>query len=278
MTVGIYGFFDLRNNECLYIGQSQEIENRYKKHISALKGNRHRIPEFSQWFKVNSDFLDFRILEVCVNDNMIKNAREIFWFKECSPKFYGKQPSILEKWEHSDDTKKKISNSLLKRNNRIYPIKETSRRICVICKNKHYSIKSKLCKECGIECKECILIIQYQKPLVQLYQVEKLSIRTISMMYKDTLSRKKISNILKRVDLTPKNTGFQGRKKTLDSISQGVKTRKEKSRSKGIILDPTYNEIYQMRIIDNKSVTDIANILGCGKTTVYKILKEYNLK
>lgn len=36
MTVGVYGIFDSKTNECLYIGMSKNIELRWKNHLKKI--------------------------------------------------------------------------------------------------------------------------------------------------------------------------------------------------------------------------------------------------
>lgn len=111
MTVGIYGIFNSDNNDCLYVGSSSNIEYRWKQHIRLLKSGSHSCTDFANWYSnVEKNYLlDFRILEKCEDNDISKNILEIFWFKKLSPKYYGKEPSINEKWKHSEETKKKIA-------------------------------------------------------------------------------------------------------------------------------------------------------------------------
>lgn len=112
MTVGIYGIFDSETDECLYIGMSKNIEDRWKSHLKLLRSKKHSRKDFVEWYHSNGaieKLLIFRILETCEYDAMILNALEIKWFNEMKPKYYGKKPSLNEKWEHSEETRKKIS-------------------------------------------------------------------------------------------------------------------------------------------------------------------------
>lgn len=117
MVAGVYGIFDQITNECLYIGQSKNIEVRWQGHIKSLERQTHKRKDFIDWFiKHDEDlkYLRFELLEICENEDKIKNKLEIKYFNKYHPLFYGKQPSLNEKWEHSDETKKKISNSVKK--------------------------------------------------------------------------------------------------------------------------------------------------------------------
>lgn len=123
MVAGIYGIFDQITNECLYIGQSKNVEVRWQGHIKSLKSRTHKRKEFIEWF-INHDedlqFLRFELLEICENDDEIKNKLEIKYFNKYSPIFFGKKPSVKEKWEHSDETKRKISKSMKSFNSNPY--------------------------------------------------------------------------------------------------------------------------------------------------------------
>lgn len=94
MTVGVYGIFDKRDDTCLYVGQSKNIELRWRKHLNGLRANRHSRKKFSRWLHDHGeDNLDFRVLETCENTPKIKNELEQKWFDDLSPLFHGKSPS-----------------------------------------------------------------------------------------------------------------------------------------------------------------------------------------
>ena len=111
---GIYGIFDTLTRECLYVGQSKNIHERRQSHFKRLRGERHLKP-FTEWFvSIGKDEsrLDLRVLCRCFDNDDIKNKLEIFWFNELHPRFYGAVPSVNNRWSHSKETKKKISDSL----------------------------------------------------------------------------------------------------------------------------------------------------------------------
>lgn len=117
MTVGIYLIQDKITQENLYVGQSKNIEQRWKSHLKRLRGNRH-LDSFNEYFKsINKDEsrLLFSILEECEDNDSIKNELEIKWFNILSPKCYGKVPSLNNKWQHSEETKKILSDSMNKK-------------------------------------------------------------------------------------------------------------------------------------------------------------------
>lgn len=96
------------------MGQSKNMHERRISHLKRLRGERH-LKSFSEWFVTvgkNEERIEFRVLCRCVNDDTLKNKLEIFWFNELHPRFYGSIPSINNKWSHSKETRKKISDSL----------------------------------------------------------------------------------------------------------------------------------------------------------------------
>ena len=118
MTIGIYGIFDTRNGDCLYIGQSKNIQDRWRSHRKRLLAGKH-LKDFTEWFKEQgSDIstLELRELEETINTDEAKNAAEIRWFDNLSPKFYGQVPSANKRgWEQAEETKQKISTSVKQR-------------------------------------------------------------------------------------------------------------------------------------------------------------------
>lgn len=111
MTIGIYSISDFETGEVLYVGQSSNIEERWKSHLKRLRSGNH-LTSFSNWFSgtnFNESRLKFEILEECENVDKVKNSLEIKWFRSLSPLYYGKEPSLNETWVHSEKTKAKIS-------------------------------------------------------------------------------------------------------------------------------------------------------------------------
>lgn len=114
MTTGIYGIFDSDTDECLYVGMSKNIEDRWKSHLKLLRNKKHPRKDFVEWFYKNGskkELLVFRILEECKNKEETLNTLEIKWFSNLAPKYYGKKPSLNEKWILSEETKLRISKS-----------------------------------------------------------------------------------------------------------------------------------------------------------------------
>lgn len=144
MTVGIYGIFNAKTDECLYIGQAANIESRWKQHKKLLRNKKHPRKDFVEWYHTNgskSELLDFRILEECLNYDQTKNKLEIKWFKQLIPKFYGKEPSEKEVWQHSAATKDKIRESMRKH---YFEVK------CIRCESMFFSIDAN-----KLRCRNC---------------------------------------------------------------------------------------------------------------------------
>lgn len=112
VTIGIYGLFSTETNECLYVGQSLNIERRIIDHILQLKKQIHIRDEFNAWF-LNKDLkentIHSKILEILPDRGIDMNNAEIYWFDKLKPKFYGKRPSANDAWENSKETSEKIS-------------------------------------------------------------------------------------------------------------------------------------------------------------------------
>lgn len=99
---------------CLYVGQSRDVETRWKRHKARLEVGK-ALPKFSEWYANQDDSakeIKFILLEETLADNSILNQAEIFWFRLLRPTFYGKVPSQKDVWVHSAETKRKISASL----------------------------------------------------------------------------------------------------------------------------------------------------------------------
>lgn len=116
MTVGIYGIFDATTNECLYVGQSKEIEVRFRQHITKLKNKRsNALKSFVDWYHDQGAIeasMILKILESCPNKRLVKNQVEAKWFDKLEPRFYGKIPSLSETWDHTEMTRLKIAESV----------------------------------------------------------------------------------------------------------------------------------------------------------------------
>lgn len=119
MVCGIYGIFS-REDECLYVGLSRDIGQRWRRHLNKLSAGTHPRAEFVEWFDSNggAEALVFRVLEEIPEDNVSDeslNLAEELWFNTLRPRFYGTIPSGANKWQHSEETKEKIRRSIIRR-------------------------------------------------------------------------------------------------------------------------------------------------------------------
>lgn len=111
---GIYGIFSAETGECLYVGLSKDIKNRWREHQSKLESGKHRRKDFCEWFAENlftESTLVFDILEIVEPDDFKLNEAEVKWFEKLKPRFFGLKPSVNYSWTHSDETKAKIAAS-----------------------------------------------------------------------------------------------------------------------------------------------------------------------
>lgn len=116
MVCGVYGVFDAFTGECLYVGQSKNVECRLQHHMAALARHAHIRTEFDQWFREHGDdphSLESRLLERCEDTDDAKNFAECKWFSILRPRFYGVKPSMDYRWGMSDETRSKIREGQL---------------------------------------------------------------------------------------------------------------------------------------------------------------------
>lgn len=86
---GIYCIENLVNHK-KYIGQSINIERRWKGHKTELKNHRHFNYHLQQsWNKYGEDNFEFTVIEECIEEDL--DAREIYWIikYQCADKEYG---------------------------------------------------------------------------------------------------------------------------------------------------------------------------------------------
>ena len=77
MSIGIYKIKNLINGK-LYIGQSVNIEQRWRFHIMELRNNRHHSSYLQNaWNKYGDDNFEFSIIEECRIDQL--DIREMYW-------------------------------------------------------------------------------------------------------------------------------------------------------------------------------------------------------
>lgn len=180
MTVGIYGIFDSETDECLYVGQSAYIEDRWKRHLNDLRNGNHSRKEFITWFKnhgENVESLNFKILEKCNNTDEAKNSTEMKWFEALTPKFYGFEPGMNFKWSHSAETIEKLRNSA-RRGRTMHNF------TCKSCSKDFTSRRLKMLY-CSRECFKQVRCIEVNEDLrirmKNLYEVERMTMKAMSV-------------------------------------------------------------------------------------------------
>lgn len=97
-----------------YIGQSKDISERWKKHISELNNNRHHNDYLQKsWDKYGEENFKFYVLEYCENDNL--DERENYYIesyntldRDCG---YNLKSGGQLHNHHSEEIRKKISES-----------------------------------------------------------------------------------------------------------------------------------------------------------------------
>ena len=109
---GIYMIKNLVNNK-VYVGQSKELDKRFKRHINELKNNNHHSIHLQRaWNKYGEDSFDFIILEYCVEDEL--DEKEIYWIDHYNACDYDSGYNNKEGGSHgkySEESKRKMSES-----------------------------------------------------------------------------------------------------------------------------------------------------------------------
>jgi group I intron endonuclease len=116
INTGIYIITNTINGKC-YVGSSIHLDRRRLEHFSSLKSNKHHNNHLQQSYnKHGRDVFEFSILESFEITDDIKDKlleREQFWIDNLKPEY-----NILQVagsclgFNHSDETKEKISNTL----------------------------------------------------------------------------------------------------------------------------------------------------------------------
>lgn len=288
MTVGIYGIFHL--GECLYVGQSADIEKRVRIHKNKLAKGTHTRKEFSLWFSENvknTSLLDFVILEECEDSDYAKNLLEIKWFDIHSPKFFGREPTANGKWKHSEETKSKIRDGVLNYLKKPLSYKLEEDRECKICEKPFKTVFassvycSEICRETGTKQSraDSRKKVKLQKDCnicgrgFTTNRKEKESCESCLNKEND-LSRKAICRWCNRVFYTVRKNKFYCSRKcgTLDFRRENPNYLPKSNRF-GI----TKEELSYLYSDKDMTIDDIANHFGCKSQTVYNMLNKYNI-
>lgn len=115
MKSGIYCIYNIVNSK-RYIGQAENIEKRWKSHLSRLRTSKHENEHLQRsWEKYGEKSFNFLILEETEKDFFILNEREIYWigfYNTLVDDFGYNERSGGNSGRHSERTKKKMSDSL----------------------------------------------------------------------------------------------------------------------------------------------------------------------
>lgn len=254
MAIGIYGIFNKSNDDCLYVGQTLDINLRWKQHLKLLKSKKHPRKDLVEWYHNdnNSNLIDFRILEKCKKDEL--NSFEIKWFNLLLPKYYGKKPSDKEIWEHSDETKNKISESLRKK----YYAK-----ICLKCNKDFYAITDD-----KIMCQKC------RKSHNNSYIPIELKCINCNKEFSGNGNRKYCS---KECRLSFHNSRCKNCSKLIDEKSKYCsKECYKKLKDSSIPL--SFDELHKMYVLDKLSTRTIASKTGYSNVSIQNWLRKYGIR
>ena len=112
MKSGVYIISNLING-LVYIGSSYYAKRRMGRHKWELKKNIHKnIHLQNSWNKHGENNFEFKILELCLEEDLIK--KEQYWmdhYKSCTREF-GYNIEKAERHELSDECKQRLSDSL----------------------------------------------------------------------------------------------------------------------------------------------------------------------
>lgn len=112
MTSGIYIIINNLSNKC-YIGQSINVEQRHRRHIINLSGNRHTNSHLqASWNIHGRDTFSFDLLEICKKEINILTEAEQHWmdyFKFIGAELYNMCPSAGSclGYKHTQETRDK---------------------------------------------------------------------------------------------------------------------------------------------------------------------------
>mgnify|MGYP001612866213 CR=1 FL=1 len=119
---GVYAIINNDGSFKAYIGSTKNLIARNNWHFNKLKNNKHYNSELQQdWNKLGESFFSFHILYECPEYELTKWEQFFIDFCESSNKKYGynKQKLVYRK-NHSEETKKKISQAGLGEKNHFY--------------------------------------------------------------------------------------------------------------------------------------------------------------
>ena len=161
--IGVYGIF--AGDLCLYVGQSVDMEGRWRTHRGKLRNGSHR-EDFQEFFSgaLAGDLssLEFRVLaEIRKRDQHELNRLECEFFEGLSPRFYGQVPSkrnsYLRTAPEGVERGRRRTRELLRRSSRGFRMNSEGVRIwersCVQCRGEFDGF-SPTSVYCSSECRE----------------------------------------------------------------------------------------------------------------------------
>ena len=115
MTIGIYRIVNNVNGKC-YVGQSSNIEERWKEHLRKLRGNSHHSVHLQRaWNLFGEPAFTFEVYKVCLIENLDSEelkAMEIFNVCENGYNISRDPVAFMRGRHHSEDSKRAISQSM----------------------------------------------------------------------------------------------------------------------------------------------------------------------
>lgn len=96
---GVYAIWPNRTGECLYVGETGDLEVRWRQHRSKLRHHKHPAPGFSEWYDAQEPdregSIRFSVLER--TDDIQQRAKlEAIWFDRLLPRFFGRVPLLSQ--------------------------------------------------------------------------------------------------------------------------------------------------------------------------------------
>lgn len=108
MTSGVYGLFNKQDDSLLYVGSSQDIEGRFKKHITDLQNNTSKNTKLLKAYNENVfslEDLTFKILSE--TEDLIDEEK--FYIQELNPQYNATLVNELGFFCHAEETRQLIS-------------------------------------------------------------------------------------------------------------------------------------------------------------------------
>lgn len=271
MTCGIYGLFDAETDECLYVGLSRDIEARWRTHLTKLKNGSHLRTDFVVWFRLHKNdpsSIRWVVLEECSKKDLNKN--ELKWFLDLKPKFFSHRPSLKNKNEHSEETRKKISQSINEYNQKRKENLPFIDFLCEIC-SKTFKAK-RFRKYCSNTCKKKVSkrkilpTPEIEAQIQQLYNVEFKTMLEISKIL--GISDASVQGLMVEFGIERRTAGFSRNKRPKIKEDQKKKFRQSMSKRIKVECDTCYEyfiEGWPLSTHKKTCLTPWPHCLHCNK-------------